>query len=149
MASLTAATVVRKASDETVNNSSTLQDDDDLLITMGANEVWYFEAMLIFTSNGTADFKMAFTVPSGATLEAVGVGKEPGGADARVRRLIGSASSESYDGSATTEDSVIVKGTVRVGGTAGNLQLQWAQNTADASDTKLLTDSWLMGARES
>jgi hypothetical protein len=30
-----------------------------------------------------------------------------------------------------------------MGGTSGNLQTRWAQGTADATDTKILKDSWL------
>ena len=42
---------------------------------------------------------------------------------------------------------VLVKGTCVNGGTAGNLQLQWAQNTLTSGDTKVLANSKLKVGR--
>ena len=146
MASLTGSIAVRKTSDETVNNSNTLQDDDDLVIAVGANEVWYFEALLLCSSNTTADYKFNVTVPSGATLTWVLLGPLNTDDTPSVSAGAGIAGNQDIGGAAVR---IMIRGMLRVSSTAGNLQLQWAQNTANASDTKVLTDSWLMGARES
>ena len=149
MASLTGSVVLRKASDQTVNNSTTLVNDADLLIAMGANEVWYFEAMIIHIGNNTAGLKIAFTVPSGATLSWVAIYMGSSTTDTRIELEQVSGTAVTAIETGTINHPILAKGMVRVSSTAGNLQLQWAQNTATAVDTKVLTDSWLMGARES
>ena len=149
MASLTGSIVVRKTSDETVNNSTTLQNDDHLVIAVGANEVWYFEALLLYNSGTTPDIKFAFTVPSGASLSWSLVNKgDTSGGDAALQLSQTSGAALIVLGTAGIH-VCLVKGIVRMSSTAGNLQLQWAQQVANASDTKVLTDSWLVGARES
>lgn len=148
MASLTGSTIVRKTSDETMNNDNTLQDDDDLKIAMAANEVWYFEAMLthIAASSGTPDIKIAFTVPSGATLIWSGIGLGVSGA-ANVETEIVSGTAAAFGGGGDSH-TIQVKGIVIMSTTAGDLQLQWAQNTATAEDTDMKAGSWLLGAKE-
>ena len=48
---------------------------------------------------------------------------------------------------AQLEDIPYLSGIVINGGTAGNLQLQWAQQTATAVNTKVLTNSYLTAWR--
>lgn len=149
MADLTGATVLRKTSDETVNNSAALQDDDDLKFAVAANEVWYFEGMLIHVGNGTADFKFAFTVPSGAALHWMATYAAPGAAaDAQIALVEVSGTSSPTCDAGTSNAVVLFKGEVRVGGTADDLQLQWAQANATVVDTKLLTGSYMICAKE-
>ena len=38
-------------------------------------------------------------------------------------------------------------GVISNAGTAGNLQLQWAQDTAEVSDTRVITDSYILAHR--
>src|SRR5262245_12791739 len=60
--------IARKTSDETVNNSTTLQNDDNLLLAVTANEIWQFKLCILYNSSTAADFKMAFTFPSGSIV---------------------------------------------------------------------------------
>lgn len=141
--------LVRKSADETVNNSSTLQNDDELLLAIAANEVWAFELMLFNTSPSAADIKFALTIPTGASMlwlppgtsywsiaaawTSSGLGINASGGALAV---MGNASTIGFQ----------IKGFVVCGATAGNLQLQWAQNAATVGDTIVHTNSWL-GAR--
>jgi uncharacterized membrane protein len=129
-----AVEIVYKSAGETVNNSITLQNDDDLLFAVGANEKWHFFLYLIYTSSAVADFKFAFTVPATGALQRITAG------------LVGALTGET--GVLTEQDGTAVltlagAGAYRVllawyrysGGNAGNIQLQWAQDTQEVSDT--------------
>jgi len=145
--------VIRKTALETVINSITLQDDDHLLLALAANEVWEFEGTLLLTGAETGDFKMAFTIPSGATISWSALG------------LLGPATAENQlvtsnvieaSGAAITfgvlngkKIPVIFRGVVVNGATAGNLQLQWAQSVSDGSGTVIHINSYLKAYRES
>uniref|UniRef100_A0A6M3KEU6 Uncharacterized protein n=1 Tax=viral metagenome TaxID=1070528 RepID=A0A6M3KEU6_9ZZZZ len=133
-----APTIVRKASDETVNNSSVLQDDNALVLAVGANEVWKFQILMQVLSNATADFKYAFTVPAGGSIiigDLADYSAQNLTADATTPVSIAIAAPQAY----FVGGIVIYTGA----GTAGNVQLQWAQNTANASDTKVLANSYI------
>ena len=136
--------IVRKTADETVNNSTTLQNDDELLFAVAANEVWEFELLALINSSAVADIKFQFTGPSGSSIYQFNVGEnaattdfisavEPGGPVSDVR------------GQGLAMINAILRGIIVNGATAGNLQVQWAQNTAEVSDTKVLTNSILIG----
>ncbi len=136
--------IIRKTVDETVNNSTTLQNDNHLLAALAANETAHFMFYILHIGNGTADFKYAITVPSGATL----VHAMPNARVTATGALGGaSATTSSASVSAQGTSNKIVQGVwgiVRNSSTPGNLQLQWAQDTATVVDTKVLLDSFLM-----
>jgi hypothetical protein len=138
-------TIVRKTANETVNDSSTLQDDDSLLYALAANEVVIFTASIAYNSNTTADIKFAFTVPASATLEwgystahmiAAGTALE-------ALSITSSGSAAALTGRGAQDQHILITGTVANGANAGNLRLQWAQDTANASDTIVRAHSWL------
>jgi len=142
--------IVRKTADNAaVNNSTTLVNDDHLVAVLAASETIFFLAHIYHVGNGTADFKFSFTVPSGATVlwNAVG-GLSYSDADAFEIRTPISVSGTGFGiGASTGNRTVTVLGLVRNSTTAGNLQFQFAQNTATVVDTKTLTDSFLMAWR--
>lgn len=147
MASLTGAVVVRKRADETVNNSSTLQNDDDLVIAIEANETWRFEAMILFNSAATPDIKVGFALPPGATVSWIDLSRVT--SDTPEMNEPVTTSGAVARNSGTGADSVLVLyGIVVNGGSAGDVRVQWAQSSTNASDTKVLATSYLMGVRE-
>lgn len=142
----TGAQIIRKTAETQVrNNSTTLQDDDALLAALAANETVYFAAWVIHVGNVTADIKFAFTVPAGAALAWADPNASLSTASTLQTSVYVTTSGGvlSYAGGATSLTQLLV-GIVRNGSTAGNLQLQWAQNTATAADIKVRTDSFLM-----
>lgn len=142
---------IRKTADETVNGSDTLQNDDHLVAALAANEVVAFEMFLIFDAATAADFKMAFTVPASATINwgpAGGVRVDESLVVDRQNVVVGSATTMAWGGyGAGTKAAAMFTGIVVNSTNAGNLQFQWAQNTSNASDAKVYTNSWLRVTR--
>ena len=58
-------TEITKASDESVTNSTTLQDDDELTISVGAGELWEFQAIIAYEATLNGDFKCDFVASTG------------------------------------------------------------------------------------
>jgi hypothetical protein len=136
-------TIVRKTADETVNNSTTLQNDDELLFAVAANEVWQVDIIVRCISGGTPDIKFAVTVPSGGSLLLGAWGCDTIGNKAVLAaNLIADYSFAAGPKGATL--LVVMRAIVINGATAGNVQLQWAQNTKEASDTKVLANSCII-----
>jgi hypothetical protein len=138
---------VRKTADESVTNSTTLQNDDDLALSVGANEVWEFEAFVLTTSaSGTPDLRMTFDAPSGSTISWQAVARDS--TDAFSHPLVtASGTTISPAINAGTTSLVRVRGVLAVGSTAGTLRLQWAQNTADADAVTISANSFLKAGK--
>lgn len=127
-----------KTSDQTVNNSATLVNDTQLFVNVSANATYTFTAALRYSTGTTPDLKIAWTFPAGLTL--------------RYDSLIGptSATLAMFQQDQTTPLAfdgalgyAMLFGVVTVSGTAGVLQLQWAQNVANPSNTIMQTGSYL------
>lgn len=139
--------IVRKTADETVNNSETLQNDDELLMAMGANEVWRVELHLIIYGTTVANYKMAWTVPSGAEFYWGRIYRTTGAADVVGMTHI-AAETVTMRGEGAYSRMITVAHGIYVGAaTAGNLQLQWAQNTAEVSDSKVKANSCIIATK--
>ncbi|MGW8679668.1 hypothetical protein ACWGNN_01120 [Streptomyces sp. NPDC055817] len=148
---------IAKTADETVNSSTTLQNDDHLVLPVVANGVYTFALDLYMTESTdyVGDFKMSFTCPTGATFDMHGAG-------AHVTVLASGTSSDGeWIGKLATSSAaatlafgvgtgltaVRVYGRLVMSGTAGNLQLQWAQNASDATGTTLKAGSYMTMTR--
>lgn len=130
--------VVKKA-DETVNNSITFQDDDELFFKVKANKTYGFLMFFLLNSSAVADLKYKFTLPTGATGKRIGtVLRADVVVDTRDLTTENTLSGNGVDDINTTIGRIIV------GGTAGTAQFQWAQNTLEVSDTKVLQGSTLV-----
>lgn len=135
--------IVVKSADEIVNNSSTLQNDDELLFAGVANTKYHLILLMRIKSGTVPNYKRVFTVPTGATI----TGRA---ANSSWTTAIGSVE-EDY----TTPVSMFTNGTsfvdvselhayVSIGGTAGNVVFQWAQDTATVGDTTTFQGSILL-----
>jgi hypothetical protein len=136
-------TTAYKVADEIVNTSAALQNDDHLLFAVAASEVWDFQISLFFDSGTTPDIKFAITVPAGATLLWAPTGQNDGGTayeDSVVQTVSGTAFSQQGTGVGTIRHCRIA-GVVICGATPGNVQLQWAQNTSNGSNTTVKAGS--------
>lgn len=130
---------VRKTANETVNNSAVLQNDDELAIAVEANLTYDFDAEIIYNSGTTPDIKFAWTFPAGLTMF-YAVYAAGGGVFLGYNEIETSVPVLDGIGSAV---GMLLKGTVIVSSTAGTLQLQWAQNTATASNTVVQPGSYI------
>lgn len=140
-------TLVRKTANESVTSSTSLQNDDHLVLALGANESWEFDAFVFCTSgSNTPDIKFAFTVPTGTTLNWVSEFQE--GSTVSNNSLI-TASGTSVNNAITSgsTDLIRIRGVVTTGANAGNLQFQWAQNSSNGTSTQVLANSYLKAGK--
>lgn len=145
---LSSLAIARRTTDSTpVNGSTTLVNDDTLLLPLAANDVLIFLLSLHYNSGATPDFKLAFTAPASPTRirwAAVAAYHDHTGGVAVVAPVTSSGGTRTLNG-AGADSHALFAGIVTNGANAGNWQLQFAQNTSDASDTKILADSFLLG----
>jgi len=128
--------VVKKGADETISNSSVLQNDDALYFAIGANQSVSFSLQLYYISSAVADLKIKFTAPAGAAGLATFV---TAGGYAAFDPLA------QYDyGASGVEEIISIAGFILNGATAGEVRLQWAQLSAEVSNTKVKAGSVLV-----
>lgn len=129
---------VEKTLDQTLNNSAVLQNDTALFLAVPANTKWELNGVIRFNSGTTPDFRAKFTVPALATLK--------WNIFAQATTWLGFQQDETttavIDGLAASVAAQI-NGVLTVGANAGNLQLQWAQGTANVSNTIVQIGSYL------
>jgi hypothetical protein len=139
--------VAIKTTDNTVNNTATLASDSQLSLPVEASTTYALEMYLDYSSATTPDAKVSLSVPASATWSVA-----PNGLLTSVAATSGSietasvttAGSLTFGGNgAGTHVSANPVGWVKTAGTAGNVVVQWAQNTANASNTVLYTGSWI------
>lgn len=144
-----ATSVVFRTSDAVRNNTDTLTADDTLLFPISGNSGdWYdLEILLDYMASSTADFKMALSVPAGTAGETVAfrVATTSGGCGGTTTQMYVTANeSTPIEGAGVgvaARCSMMVKGYLISGATAGDVVLTWAQNTLDATNVTLLTGS--------
>jgi len=119
---------VTKPTDQIVNNSTVFVNDTALQALLTANLNYGFFLLSIRDSSAVADFKWSMIAPAGATIRwnryLVNVAALIEGATLPLSGL-----------GLGIEIIEILYGQVDMAGTAGNLIMQFAQNTAEVSDT--------------
>lgn len=146
-----------KSADETVNNSATLQNDDHLFFTINPSEIWVATFHLfVSAASATPDLKFACSLPTSPTASAMGII----GAATTVATNEGDAHIQSFtdatvaltvgvQADSSSNSHVIYSVYVENGANAGTAQLQWAQSTANASDSKVRKGSYMVAHRVS
>jgi len=137
-------TIIRKTADQQSTTGNTMENDTELLIPVVANEICEFFMWLCFYSWSDPAFKYAFTVPAGGSLLIV------------TGELIGALTVASdpvvaVDGTtpiaeilvAACDREVFVWGKYVGAANAGNIQLQWAQNTTVGANTYVRANSYI------
>ena len=134
-----------KLIDQSVTSSVALVNDANLVFAIAASEIWQFELDLYstFDSVSASGLKAAFTVPAGATLQWGANNQAPVLVSGTAMQLVAGGGA----GAGTNIQKVI--GQVINGSTAGTVQLQWAQNTSNATATELKAGSSLLATRMS
>lgn len=145
------ATIV-KAANEIVNGSQTLQDDDELKFAVVASGTYVWTSLIWYDSGTTPDIQFAFTWPASPTFAraahiftgTTAASDTPAGAIASQTVSGTKPTGAGGNGLGTTHLLFAqISGVLINGSTAGNVVLQWAQNTSDASDTTVYAGSWL------
>ena len=126
-----------KTADETVNNSNVLQNDNDLVLSLEANKIYTFELHLVVAMKANSDFKHAFTQPAGVTSYMTRYSDSS--------TTVAATATTTWSSLISSSNNIYIKflGIIITTGTTGDFQLQWAQNTAVAEDTKVLKGSYL------
>lgn len=139
---------VRKSSDQTVTSSTTLVNDSQLKFAVAANETYIFQAWLYtYAADGTPDIKVTFTGPSGSTVL--------WSSSQVIFNAGGSTTLTVVSSGGTTADLLVdanfraiqLYGTILNSSTAGDVQLQWAQNTSSANGTSVKAGSSIFGIK--
>lgn len=126
---------VRLTADQTVNNTTTLVNITDLVsaVNLEANKD-YFAVIGVLADGGTTpDIKIGVTAITGATI-IVGSLAGANEANPQVISTVGAGTVRTFS----------VFADIEMGATAAKLQLQFAQNTADVSDTKVIQGMTMM-----
>lgn len=142
--------IVRKTAAQTVNNSTTLVDDNELELELANNETVYFEAVIRYNGDVTADIKIAFVAPVGSTIRWDNYNSMyVSTADTILisNAEITEGGTRSF-GCATGIRTLNIRGYCQVGSTAGALKMQFAQNTAVVADTNIQFNSVLKVFRQ-
>lgn len=125
-------------------SSTVLQNVTDLAIALPTAGVFQFEGRLFYEATTVADIKFAWTIPAGANMRWGINALGPGGVNPIYTAITGSGTATPVG--ALGIGSILMalfSGEVTMGGTAGNLQLQAAQNTSEASATTVVERSFM------
>jgi len=141
--------IPRNATAAAINNSTVLVPDATLtapIVITGASSVYLFSCVVFYDSSTAADIKFAFTVPAGS-LRWGGMGLATGTA---------ASSGDMTSSSISTSGVALAFGGAGVGTVvwwraegwlsataSGNIELSYAQNAADATNTTVRAGSWL------
>jgi hypothetical protein len=126
-----------KSADQT-RNSNVFINDTDLSFTIGANETILFMFDLLVNNSGSAtpDFKAAILGPTGSTCRVNISGEEPASTGfPQVDTTNCTTPTAMVNGAinaSAVDFNVRIQGTITSGGTAGTVNLQFAQNTTSA-----------------
>ena len=137
--------IYKKTADETVNNSNVLQDDDELTaIPLEANSTYEVQIILYYSSSNVADIKTR-TNFSAIDRAYAGVANTINTANAATTSALsdavqGSNVDLSCGGPGADPTLAFIRLAVRTI-SAMTLNILWAQNTAEVSDTKMRAGS--------
>lgn len=132
---------VRRATDAAAINNSTVLVNDATLATVlpAVTGIYRWRDTVVYSSSQAGDYKIAYTWPGTAwwgTSAGLAVAATGTTGDTQVAVTIVSGTSSPLGGAAVgTRLLVVVEGEVTLAGVGGTLQLQYAQQTADATNT--------------
>lgn len=136
-------TVVKNAN-QSVTNSNIPINDNELFFNVGANETWVIEFGISYTSPTAADMRFQVDWPAGATCtfsildsdEWLGW-QDNTPCNTNMATITNNA----------TDESARIFGVMKTAGTAGTVQLQWAQNVANATTSTVFDGSYVNAYR--
>lgn len=140
----TSGIMVYQGADSTpVNNSVVLVASSYLTLPVVANGFYIYESQIIYDSNSTANFQHLIVLPGFSTAGPLTrMNIAVGGTTTPTSNVDASLSTASGGGGVGTQRFVTRSGLLAIG-IAGNVSTQFAQNTANASNTVLKQGSWI------
>jgi uncharacterized protein YgiB involved in biofilm formation len=122
--------------------STTLVNDSALFVPVVANAVYLFESFIQYIggTQGSSDLKMMWAVPTGSSMSWTPMYVNTSGT-----LVAAGANGQGATIIAGTSGNRTISGfgTLAVGSLAGNMQLQWAQNTPSTTATQVIAGSLL------
>lgn len=144
---------VIKSVDESVISTATVHSDAELIAPLLANSVYWIELFVIYETIQTADLKVGWSVPAGASIHWCPNGQDVASTSTVwdvLKRERSEANTEIIGGpgAALGTDAIMPgEGYVVTAGTAGNLVFQWAQGTSTATNTTVRANSILIAQK--
>lgn len=136
---------VRRSTDTSPVNNSTTLVDTGLALAVEANATYEIKAFIAYNATTTADMKCSLVLPAGASgvvtpnaLRAAATGVS----DTIQRQVISNLNNIVLGGTGGNAVALI-EGTITMDATAGQVKIQFAQSTAEASDCTVNTGSYL------
>lgn len=136
--------------DTSKTSNTTLGDATGLAVALEADSIYIWDAYIAYDAGATGDLKLAWSVPSGTTghwcmwgLSTATTGSI--GDMVAIRATSYGATTLTLGGSASFSGFLAARGAgyIDTAGTAGNFQLQFAQNTSNGTSTILKGGSWV------
>jgi hypothetical protein len=131
-----------------IASSTTLQNDASLVVAVAANSTYELSGQLVYNGVTGGDLKVGWTAPAAASMAWSGLGLTQTAAafsddqtfygtlvDAPIFGALGTGSNQTA--------VLVLGGLLIVSGTAGNLQLQWAQGTSNVTETTMFAHSYI------
>jgi hypothetical protein len=132
--------IVRKTADTSRNTSTTLTDDPHLQANgLVTGSQWYVDLSIALNAGATPDIKWDFTLPAGASFSRYRIVTQ--GTAALWTEIVANNSTVKTLSTNGADQALLISGVLRIGGTAGDFRWRWAQNTSDAGNTTVYTDS--------
>jgi hypothetical protein len=129
------STATPKLTSQTITNSAAFTNDAHIFFPMDANAVYTFTASINFSStSATGDFKYTFTVPTGAAVY-IQTAAPTSATASTTCNISASGQTCTLAVTANYRGTMDITGFVDTAATAGNLQFQFAQNTATAAQS--------------
>jgi hypothetical protein len=141
--------IIKKITPETVNDLDAIQNDNDFVVQLDENGLYEVEIKLAISGAANADFKCAWAVTGGVEQLTSRACLGPDSsttttANTNVRCANYDLDTEvTYGTDGSTYSYVLEKFLVKSLAT-GTLQFQWAQNTAQVSNTIVSANSYLI-----
>lgn len=141
--------VARRTSDLARTSTATPAADPQFQFSTRIGAVYLLDGWIKYSADTAADITLDWSVPTNALGEWTGTGASidtAGSANGYEVQLAATDvdAARSFGGAGTGANlTVDIKGTLRVGDTAGTYQLLWSQRVSNAAATTVYTDSWL------
>lgn len=138
-----------KDSDQSVTSSTTQTNITDLTVPVAASTNYAIRAVIFYSGSTTGDINLGWTVPTGSSFKVTPDGFASG-ATGNTNSIYRGVLTTSAFGALAAQGAGVgsaltahLEGILAVNTTAGNLQLQYAQGTSDATSTVIYSGSYL------
>jgi hypothetical protein len=133
-----------KTSDGTTFASDTsLKNESGMSAAVAASTSYFFDAAVVYDAGTVADIKLAWTFPTASFYYTVASISTAGAYTPIVSTAEASGTAKSFGGLGIGTFGVVVYTGFIVVTTAGTLQLQRAQNSSTAENTRIKAGSWI------